>query len=255
MSVVAKPEKLNVADELTESKLPGNVTIHPRADSMYQRRVIEALLFAAAEPLSITQLSECLAEGTEVLPLLEELQEHYKSRGVTLVQVAGKWAFRTAEDMSFLLRRETAEQKKLSKPALETLAIIAYHQPVTRAEIEEIRGVSVYKGTLDMLMEIGWVRMRARRRVPGRPITYGTTEEFMSHFGLADIKDLPGLSELKGAGLLDASLPPDFEVPVPANFEELAEDEEPLEDGEFPLDMHLPEKLEAADNNDDSRGE
>ena len=136
--------------------------------------------------------------------LLEELKGFYASRGINLVKVAGKWAFRTAEDLAYLLERHATEERRLSKAALETLAIIAYHQPVTRAEIEEIRGVAASAGTLDVLLETGWVRPRGRRRAPGRPITYGTTEEFLDHFGLEPIKDLPGLAELKGAGLLGA---------------------------------------------------
>ncbi len=133
----------------------------------------------------------------------------------------------------------------MSRAALETLAIIAYHQPVTRAEIEEVRGVSVSKGTVDALMEMGWVRMRGRRRVPGRPVTYGTTEEFMSHFGLSDIKDLPGVRELKGAGLLDANVPPDFEIPVPMSGDEVPDDEDGLDDdaNEPTLEMYLPPEI------------
>ena len=170
--------------------------------------------------------------------LLTELQGFYASRGINLVKVAGKWAFRTAEDLSYLLERHATEQRRLSKAAMETLAIIAYHQPVTRAEIEEIRGVVASAGTLDVLMEIGWVRPRGRRRAPGRPITYGTTEEFLDHFGLDAIKDLPGLAELKGSGLLDSNLPPDFTVPEPTDTAALMPDELPLdagEDGEEPL--------------------
>lgn len=221
------------------------VALHPRADRGYQRRVVEALLFAASEPLSEAQLAECLAEGAEVSLLLEELVAEYRGRGVTLQKIAGKWTFRTAEDLSFLLRREAVEQKRLSRAALETLAIIAYHQPVTRAEIEEVRGVSVSKGTVDALMEMGWVRMRGRRRVPGRPVTYGTTDDFMAHFGLSDIKDLPGVRELKGAGLLDANVPPDFEIPVPMSGDEVPDDEDDLEDDEDEptLDMYLPPEI------------
>ncbi|MEM7430112.1 MAG: SMC-Scp complex subunit ScpB, partial [Pseudomonadota bacterium] len=181
------------------------VPLHTRADPAYQRRIVEALLFASSEPLSVAQIEDCLTDGTDVVSLLQDLQEHYKGRGVTLVEVARKWSFRTADDLSFLLRREAVEQKRLSKAALETLAIIAYHQPATRAEIEEVRGVAVSKGTLDTLMELGWVKMRGRRRVPGSPVTYGTTDDFMSHFGLADIKDLPGLRELKKYVQLKAS--------------------------------------------------
>ncbi|MGI9372407.1 MAG: SMC-Scp complex subunit ScpB [Hyphomicrobiales bacterium] len=234
-----------------EEKRPAsNVTMHPRADKAYQMRVVEALLFAASEPVSEAQLLECLADGTDLDPLLEELHVHYAERGVNLRQIAGKWTFRTAEDLSFLLRREAVEQKKLSQAALETLSIIAYHQPVTRNEIEDVRGVSTSKGTLDILMEMGWVKLRGRRRVPGRPVTYGTTDDFLSHFGLDSVKELPGMTELKGAGLLSSTLPADFEVPVPAEDDELAGDEDPLEEDIFedepPLEMHLPEDLDSA---------
>jgi segregation and condensation protein B len=160
------------------------------------------------------------------------LKETYAARGVNLVQVAGKWAFRTASDLSFLLSREAVEQRRMSRPALETLAIIAYHQPVTRADIEEIRGVTTSPGTLDVLLETGWIRMRGRRRTPGRPITYGTTEAFLSHFGLDTVADLPGVEELRGAGLLDPRVPASFSVPEPSASEELAADEDPLEPGD-----------------------
>jgi segregation and condensation protein B len=165
-----------------------------------------------------------------VRALLEELQSLYAGRGVNLVRVAGKWAFRTADDLSFLLEKQAVEQRRLSRAALETLAIIAYHQPVTRAEIEEIRGVSTSKGTIDVLLETGWIKMRGRRRAPGRPVTYGTTEAFLTHFGFDSIQDLPGLNELKGAGLLDSNLPPGFSMPSPDDAPELREDEDPLED-------------------------
>src|SRR4029079_18450592 len=158
--------------------------------------------------------------------------------GVNLVRVAGKWAFRTAADLAFLLEREAVEQRRLSRAALETSAISAYHQPVTRAEIEEIRGVSTSKGTIDVLLETGWIKLRGRRRAPGRPVTYGTTAEFLTHFGFDSIQDLPGLNELKGAGLLDSNLPPGFTMPNPADAPHLREDEEPLEDdflGDEPL--------------------
>ena len=155
--------------------------------------------------------------------------------------MSGKCAFRTAEDLSYLLERHAVEERRLSKAALETLAIVAYHQPVTRSEIEEIRGVETSKGTLDILLETGWIRPRGRRRAPGKPLTYGTTEAFLDHFSLDAIKDLPGLSELKGAGLLDANLPPDFMVPSPSDVAKLMPDELPLEDEpdtqeELPLD-------------------
>jgi segregation and condensation protein B len=220
-----------------------NVTMHPRADRSHHLRIVEALLFAAAEPLSAEQLSAALPDGADILALLADLQANYANRGVNVVQISGKWALRTAGDLSFLLRREAVEQKRLSKAALETLAIIAYHQPVTRAEIEEIRGVAISKGTLDILLEIGWVRMRGRRRTPGRPVTYGTTPAFLSHFGLNEIGDLPGMQELRGAGLLDAAMPPGFDMPVPKATDELTPDEDPLEDDEqIPLEMHLPEE-------------
>jgi segregation and condensation protein B len=218
----------------------------PRAEYTSLLRIVEALLFAAAEPVSEATLAAALPKDADVPALLAELQRQYAPRGVNLVQVAGKWAMRTAGDLSFLLRRESAEQKRLSKAALETLAIVAYHQPVTRAEIEDIRGVAISKGTLDTLMEIGWVKMRGRRRTPGRPVTYGTTEEFLRHFGLNDLLDLPGLLELKGAGLLDANLPPDFDIPQPQGGVELAEDEDPLDDPaeeQTALEMDLPESL------------
>jgi segregation and condensation protein B len=210
--------------------LPPNVARLPSADRREKLRILEALLFAASEPLDEASLAKHLGAKDDVVQLLEELQTLYAGRGVNLVRVAGKWAFRTAEDLSFLLEHYAIEQRKLSRAALETLAIIAYHQPVTRAEIEEIRAVSISKGSLDVLLEIGWVRLRGRRRAPGRPVTYGTTEAFLEHFGFDSIRDLPGLSELKGAGLLDSNLPPGFTVPEPNDSATLCEDEEPLED-------------------------
>jgi segregation and condensation protein B len=212
--------------------LPPNIAQLPSADRREQLRILEALLFAASEPLAEQYLRLHLKSEDDVAALLTELQGFYASRGINLVKVAGKWAFRTAEDLSYLLERNATEQRRLSKAAMETLAIIAYHQPVTRAEIEEIRGVVASAGTLDVLMEIGWVRPRGRRRAPGRPITYGTTEEFLDHFGLDAIKDLPGLAELKGSGLLDSNLPPDFTVPEPTDSAALMPDEVPLDAGD-----------------------
>ncbi|MES0808790.1 SMC-Scp complex subunit ScpB [Roseibium sp. SCPC15] len=191
----------------------------------------EALLFASSEPLSLEELTLRLPDGIDVLGVLEDLQKVYASRGVNLVRLAGKWCFRTADDLAYLMHRNVEEQRKLSRAALETLAIIAYHQPVTRAEIEEIRGVSTSKGTLDVLLETTWIRMRGRRRTPGRPVTYGTTDQFLIHFGLESVKDLPGLEELKGAGLLDSAVPASFLVPTPSDEDALTEDEDPLEDG------------------------
>ncbi|MFA7307978.1 MAG: SMC-Scp complex subunit ScpB [Hyphomicrobium sp.] len=193
-------------------------------------RRLEALLFASSEPVDAKSLTRCLDAGDDVNALLKELQDEYKDRGVSLVRVAGRWQFRTADDLSYLLERQQKEERKLSKAALETLAIIAYHQPVTRAEIEEIRGVSTSPGTLDVLMETAWVRPRGRRRAPGRPLTYGTTETFLVHFGLDAIKDLPGLADLKAAGLLDANLPPNFTMPAPTDVAALMPDELPLSD-------------------------
>ena len=178
-------------------------------------RILEALLFAAEEPLDEKTLAARLPAGSDLHGLLVQLQKEYAPRGVNLVRVGGKWSLRTASDLAWLLTRETVVTKKLSRAAIETLAIVAYHQPVTRAEIEDIRGVTTSKGTLDVLLETGWIRLRGRRKAPGRPVTYGTTEAFMSHFGLDALTDLPGLDELKGAGLMDKSLPAGFTVPVP----------------------------------------
>lgn len=212
--------------------LPANVARLPSADRREKLRILEALLFAACEPLDDASLAERFSASEDVSPLLEELQGLYAGRGINLVRVAGKWAFRTAEDLSFILERHSVEQRKLSRAALETLAIIAYHQPVTRAEIEEVRGVSASKGTLDALLEAGWIRLRGRRRAPGRPVTYGTTQTFLEHFGFDSIKDLPGLSELKGAGLLDGNLPPGFGIPEPDDSAALRDDEDPLGENE-----------------------
>lgn len=167
-------------------------------------RIVEALLFAAAEPLTARQLAERLPAGVKVSALLDELREHFRGRGVELRRIGEGWAFRTAPDLATLLRVDRDEPRKLTRAALETLAIVAYHQPVTRAEIEDIRGVAVSKGTLDTLMEAGWVRPRGRRMTPGRPLTWGTSAAFLDHFGLDALSDLPGVEELRAAGLLDA---------------------------------------------------
>jgi segregation and condensation protein B len=200
-------------------------------------RLIEALLFASAEPLDERTLAARLPEEVDVGAALARLQQAYAGRGVNLVRVGGKWTFRTATDLAWLMARETVETRKLSRAALETLAIIAYHQPVTRAEIEDIRGVSTSKGTLDVLLETGWIRPRGRRRSPGRPLTFGTTEAFLGHFGLETLTDLPGLEELKGAGLFDGRLPAGFTVPVPSDDAALRDDEEPLDEGELDLGL------------------
>lgn len=192
-------------------------------------RVLEAILFASNEPLDANSLLAYLGEGADIGELLLILQQRYASRGVNLVKRGDRWAFRTAEDLGFLLRREEHETRPLSRPALETLSIIAYHQPATRAEIEEVRGVATGKGTLDLLMEAGWIRMRGRRRTPGRPVTYGTTDAFLDHFGLEALGDLPGLDELKGSGLLSGRLPPNLQIPLPFDGAALRDDEDPLD--------------------------
>jgi segregation and condensation protein B len=192
-------------------------------------RIAEAMVFAAAEPTDEAAIAARLSQGADVGAVMAELQRDYRERGVNLTRIAGRWAFRTAPDLAWLLAREEQDKRKLSRAAIETLAIVAYHQPVTRADIEEIRGVAVSKGALDVLMEAGWVRMRGRRKSPGRPITYGTSLEFLSHFGLDAIADLPGLDELQGAGLFDGGLPPGFGVPQPDDDASLRPDEEPLE--------------------------
>jgi len=197
-------------------------------------RMLEALLFAAVEPLDEATLAERLPKSVDVQELITELQESYASRGVNLVKRANCWMFQTAPDLAFLLQREVEQERRLSRAGQETLAIIAYHQPVTRAEIEEIRGVSVSKGTLDVLMETSWVRPVGRRQTPGRPVTYGVTDEFLVHFGLESVKDLPGVEELKAAGLLDADLPPEFSLVEGALSE--GEDAEEEDDGQMDIE-------------------
>jgi segregation and condensation protein B len=194
-------------------------------------RMAEAIVFASAEPVTEKALVARLPEGVDVPLVMGELQTLYEKRGVNLIRVGDGWAFRTAGDLAFLMSRDSVQQKKLSRAALEVLAIIAYHQPVTRAEIEEIRGVETSKGTLDTLMETEWVRLRGRRRTPGRPVTYGTTDKFLDHFGLSEVRDLPGIEELKGAGLLSVRMPSNFAIPQPpADPDELTPDEDPLTD-------------------------
>jgi segregation and condensation protein B len=200
-------------------------------------RLLEALLFAANEPLDEAALAKRLPDDVDVKQALAQLRDEYAPRGVNLVRIGRKWTFRTASDLSWLLTKETVETRKLSRAAIETLAIIAYHQPVTRAEIEDIRGVATAAGTLDVLLKTGWIRPRGRRKAPGRPITYGTTETFLSHFGLEGVGDLPGLDELKGAGLLEGAMPPGFSVPIPSDDTTLRDDEDPLEPGDLDLGL------------------
>ena len=208
-------------------------------------RLLEALLFAASVPLDEKTLGSRLPEDVDLKASLRALQAEYSTRGVNLVRIGNKWSFRTAGDLSWLLTKEAVVPRKLSRAAIETLAVIAYHQPVTRAEVEEIRGVVMSKGTFDVLMETGWIKPRGRRKVPGRPITYGTTEDFLSHFGLEELGSLPGLEELKGSGLLDNRLPPGFAVPMPSDDPALRDDEDPLEPGDLDLGLAPPpERIE-----------
>ena len=178
-----------------------------------QERMIEAILFASSDPITVKEIIGRLPHGCEPEKALINLKEKYKSRGINLVKVGDCWALRTASDLSFLMQKETVEVRKLSRAAVETLAIIAYHQPVTRAEIEEIRGVSVSRGTIDLLMELDWIKIGRRRTSPGRPVTFAITQNFLDHFGLESAHDLPGLKELKSAGLLESPPPPGTSAP------------------------------------------
>jgi segregation and condensation protein B len=194
-------------------------------------RAIEALLFAAAGPLAVVDMARRLPAGADVEAALLALKARYEGRGVELAEIAGRWRLQTAEDLSWLMSEEREEPRRLSRAAQEILAIIAYHQPVTRAEMEQIRGVQTSRGSLDVLLELGLVRMRGRRRTPGRPVTYGTTDGFLEHYGLANLADLPGMAEMKAAGLLDLNMPSDFSIPDPLQPDL---DEEPLEAGDEP---------------------
>lgn len=219
-----------IGDEADEDDMAGrNPAERPNLGEVV--RMAEALVFASAEPVSERALAARLPEGADIAATMAELQQTYSQRGINLVRVGDAWAFRTAGDLAFLMSRDAVQQKKLSRAALEVLAIIAYHQPVTRAEIEDIRGVETSKGTLDTLLETEWVRMRGRRRTPGRPVTYGTTDRFLDHFALEEIRDLPGMEELKGAGLLSARMPSNFTIPLPpTELDLLSDDEDPLTD-------------------------
>lgn len=200
-------------------------------------RTIEVLLFTSAAPVEARAMAPHLSPEADIGALMEALAADYAPRGVNVVKVAGGWMLRTAPDLGHVLAGKAPEPRKLSRAALEVLAIVAYHQPVTRAEIEEIRGVSTSKGTLDVLLESSWVRLRGRRKAPGRPVTYGTTPAFLVQFGLDAVADLPGLDELKGAGLLDGRLSAGFSIPLPSDDPGLREDEEALEPE--PLDFTL----------------
>lgn len=191
-----------------------------------QERMVEAILFAASAPLTAPQIAARMPEGCDPAEAIRNLRSRFEGRGVTLNRIGEGWAFRTAPDLGFLMRREAVEVKKLSRAGLETLAIIAYHQPVTRGEIEEIRGVSLSRGTLDALMEMGWIKLGRRRLTPGRPATFVTTAAFLDHFGLESARDLPGLKELRDAGLLDNTPLPEGLAPAQKGEDDLADSEE-----------------------------
>ena len=191
-----------------------------------QERMVEAILFASGEPVSVGELNARMPHGADAKEAIAHLQKRYEGRGVAVVKVDEAWAIRTAPDLGFLMQKETVEVRKLSRAAIETLAIIAYHQPVTRAEIEEIRGVSVSRGTVDQLLELEWIRFGRRKMTPGRPVTFVVTQNFMDHFGLENARDLPGLKELRSAGLLE-NRPPPSSMPQPGEGED--EDEEATE--------------------------
>jgi segregation and condensation protein B len=229
-----------VGDSSRGNPNPGDLNAADPQARPEEVRLLEALLFAASEPLDQAALAKRMPDGVDVKAALAQLQADYASRGVNLVRVANKWTFRTAGDLSWLMTREITETRRLSRAAIEVLSIIAYHQPITRAEIEDIRGVVTSKGTLDVLLETGWIRPRGRRKTPGRPLTFGTTDTFLSQFSLEALGDLPGLEELKGTGLLDSRLPTGFTVPTPSDDPELREDEEPLEAGDLELALSPP---------------
>lgn len=195
---------------------PGLFPAPPMAEV---ERMIEAVLFASAEPVGVAELKARLPEGCDVPEALQHLRSRYSGRGVHLVRVGEGWAMRTAPDLGWLMHREQTETRRLSRAAIETLAIIAYHQPVTRAEIEEIRGVALSRGTIDQLLELEWIRLGRRRMTPGRPVTFVVTEGFLDHFGLESARDLPGVKELRAAGLLDSR-------PVPGAVRAGEDDEE-----------------------------
>jgi segregation and condensation protein B len=245
MASLAEKRVVEVVDEVAE-RAPAEQATEGPAARPEELRLLEALLFAASEPLDQSALAKRMPDGVDIKDALQRLQADYAMRGVNLVRIGTKWSFRTASDLSWLMTRESTETRKLSRAAIEVLAIIAYHQPVTRAEIEDIRGVVTSKGTLDVLLETGWIRPRGRRKTPGRPLTFGTTEAFLAQFSLEALSDLPGLEELKGTGLLDSRLPSGFSVPAPSDDPALREDEDPLEPGDLDLALAPAVEPEAA---------
>ena len=204
---------------MSEESKTSNVMDFP-SEHRDNLRILEALLFAANEPLDAESLKARLPKGANLTKLLNLIKAQYESRGVNLVKTGNKWSFKTAIDLSPMMKKEKIVQRKLSKAATETLSIIAYHQPVTRAEVEDIRGVHFSPGTLDVLMELNWVRPIGRKKVPGRPIIYGTTERFLEYFNIEQISDLPGLEELKAAGLLESRLPPNLDIKEPKEIDQ-----------------------------------
>ena len=193
---------------MTETPDPIEKSLFEAPPMGEQERMVEAILFASAEPVTIAEMEARMPHGCDPAEALVHLRKRYEGRGVHLTKVGDAWAMRTAADLGHLMRKETVEQRKLSRAAIETLAIVAYHQPVTRAEIEEIRGVAVSRGTIDQLIELDWIRFGRRRMTPGRPVTFVVTEHFLDHFGLESARDLPGIKELRAAGLLDNRPPP-----------------------------------------------
>ncbi|OQP88043.1 SMC-Scp complex subunit ScpB [Rhizobium rhizosphaerae] len=213
------------ADAAKGRALPADIDAAGAAEA---ERVAEAIVFASAEPVSLAYIAERLPAGIDAGAIMARLKAQYRDRGVNLVQIGQSFAFRTAADLARVLADSQAEPRKLSRAAMEVLAIIAYHQPVTRAEIEEVRGVQTSKGTLDVLMEAGWVRFRGRRRTPGRPVTFGTTRDFLDHFGLEDLRDLPAVEDLKAAGLISGRISSGLSLPIPAESDTLGPEEDPI---------------------------
>lgn len=205
-------------DDTQEESLFGTPPI------LEQERMVEAILFASAEPVSMREMTKRMPHGVDLPLAIQNIQERYAGRGVQVVRVGESWAMRTASDLGFLMLQETVETRKLSRAAIETLAIIAYHQPVTRAEIEEIRGVTVSRGTIDQLLELEWVKLGRRKQTPGRPITFVVTDQFLDHFGLENARDLPGLKELRAAGLLENRPLPGAAVSLPSSDEDNQQD-------------------------------
>ncbi|MEJ8560802.1 SMC-Scp complex subunit ScpB [Yoonia sp. GPGPB17] len=193
---------------MTKTETPANDSLFEAPPMGEQERMVEAILFATADPVSVTELTGRMPHGCDPAEAIANLRKRYEGRGVNIVKVGDAWAIRTAGDLGFLMQKETVETRKLSRAAIETLAIVAYHQPVTRAEIEEIRGVSVSRGTVDQLIELEWIRFGRRKMTPGRPVTFVVTQGFLDHFGLENARDLPGLKELRSAGLLENRPPP-----------------------------------------------